>query len=191
MFLSEIIKKLHLVEIKTYLQICLKLDHHPTKITINQLIINIVDNLTPKQFEEVRAKSLEVAGEIETRTGLKETNYGTLAGKIDLEKGKETTSKLPQSLKEAIAKAIIIGTIITNLSTLRQKLPKDLININSNINVILLIACDKCGKFFNSGIGGNLRSLISSFFINNTHQCQYCGNMQLAKDNSDYFALLQ
>jgi len=171
MSLLEIIKKLRLIDIKCYFQEFLKMDYHPTKIRIDKVIINVLDNLTPKQFEEVKEKSLETAEEIS--------------------KEKKEVLETPQLLKEAIARAIITGTILTNLSTLRQKISKDLIKLNPNIDISLLIRCDKCGKFFNSGIGGKLLSLLSSTFINNIHQCQHCGNMQLAKDNSDYFVSLQ
>ena len=173
MSLPEIIKKLRLIDIKAHFNLV------NIQITINKPMINTSDSLTPKQFEEVKEKSLETVGEIET-----------LAGSIILERERKN-SELPQPLKEAVAKAVVTGTILTNLSTLRQKISKDLIKLNPNTDVSLLIRCDKCGKFFNSGIGGKLRGLASSTFINNIHQCQYCGNKQLAKDNSDYFVLLE
>lgn len=172
MSLLEIIKKLRLIDIKGYFQDFLKIDYRPTKIRIDKvIIINALNNLTSKQFKEVKEKSLETAEEISKKI--------------------KKVSELPQHFKEAIAKTIVTGTILTNLSILRQKISTGLIKLNFNINVSLLIRCDKCGKFFNSGIGGNLLSLVSSTFINNIHQCQYCGNMQLAKDNSDYFVSLQ
>ncbi len=170
MSLLEIIKKLHLIDIKNYFQDFLKIDYHPTKIIIDKLMINTLDELTPEQFEEVKEKSLETAEEISKEI--------------------KKASELPQHFKEIIAKTIVTGTILTNLSNLRQKISKGLIKLNPNTDVILLIRCDKCGKFFNAGIGGNIQSLLSSTFINNIHQCQYCRNMQLVKDDSDYFVSL-
>ena len=169
MSLLEIIKKLRLVDIKNYFRDCF--NYRPTKIKIDQVIINdALNNITLEQFEEVKKTALEVAEEIS--------------------KIKKEVSELPQRFKEAIAKTIVAETILINLSVLRQKLSIGLIKIDSNMAVSLLIRCEKCGKFFNSGIGGNLRALLSTTFINNSHQCQ-CGNMQLAKDSSDYFVPLQ
>ncbi len=166
MSISEIIKKLFSGDLKINLKDFLKVE-----IIIDKSVkINTLEQLTPKQLEEVMEKSLETAGELEALAEL----------------GRED-SKLPMSLKEAIAKTIVSETILTNLSTLRQKISKDLVKLDPNVAVNLLIKCDKCGKFFNSLIGGNLSSLIVTTFINNIHQCQYCGNEQPAKDNSDYF----
>jgi len=172
MSLLEIIKKLRLIDIKNHFRDCFKFNFHPTKIKIDQIIVNdALNNITLKQFEEVKNIALETAEEIS--------------------KIKKEVSELPQRFKEAIAKAIVAETILINLSTLRQKISKGLIKIDSNMAASLLIRCEKCGKFFNSGIGGNLPALVSTTFINNSHQCQHCGNMQLAKDNSDYFVSVQ
>lgn len=164
MSLLEIIKKLRLAEIKVYLKDFLKLDYSPTKIKIDKQIINIFNNITPKQIGEVKRKSLETAKEI---------------------------PELPNYLKEVVAKTIVASTMLINLPALDRKLSKGFIKLDPDVAISLLIRCEKCSKFFGSRIGGNLKSLVSSTFINNTHQCQYCGNMQLAKDNSDYFVLIK
>lgn len=164
MSLLEIIKKLRLIEIKVYFKDFLKFGYNPTEVKIGNLTI---DSITLEQFEEIKRKSIETIKEIS--------------------KMKKDISELSDYFKEAAAKAIIAKTIFINISNLRKEASKGLIKPNPGAIVNLLIKCKKCGKFFNSGIAGNLQSLMSSEFINNTHQCRFCGNMQLAKDNSEYF----
>lgn len=167
--LPEIIKNLRLIDIKNYIQFFI--DYHPTKTQIDKLeVSNIVNKITPNQLEEIKKLAIETAEEVSKIKGILESS---------------------QDFKEALAKTIISETILINLSTLKQKVSKGLIKFNPNASYTMFVRCGKCGKFFNSGIGGNLQSLANSTFLNNLHQCQYCGNMQLAKDNSDYFISLQ